>query len=142
MLIKNNRGLVEGTFKLCMENSWFNEKLKSTVWSSNFNSAFFLSRLNLVFNPHGRTSSSSSCSYERGVWNVNSEIYFLTRESMSRCRRPLGRCIRNKILRSANAKYHCPTRNFAQKAKSRGGTLVASEYIMESTYSWLELIAK
>ena len=69
MLIKNNRGLVEGTFKLCMENSWFNEKLKSTVWSSNFNSAFFLSRLNLVFNPHGRTSSS--CSYEQGVWNVN-----------------------------------------------------------------------
>ena len=31
MLIKNNRGLVEGTFKLCMENSWFNERLKSTV---------------------------------------------------------------------------------------------------------------
>ena len=138
MLIKNNRGLVEGTFKLCMENSWFNEKLKSTVWSTNFNSAF-LSRLNLVFNPHGRTSSSSSCSYERGVWNVN----LLSHKRVDVALQAIvGRCIRNKILRSANAKYHCPTRNFAQKAKSRGGTLVASECIMESTHSWLKLIAK
>ena len=29
----------------------------------------------------------------------------------------------------------CPRRDFAQKAKSRGGTLVARAYIKESTYS-------
>ena len=32
--------------------------------------------------------------------------YFGTRESVSRYKRPLRLCIRNKILRSANAKYH------------------------------------
>ena len=37
------------------------------------------------------------------VWNV---IYFLTRESVSHYKRPLRSCMRNKILRSANAKYH------------------------------------
>ena len=37
------------------------------------------------------------------VWNV---IYFLTRESVSHYKRPLRSCKRNKILRSANAKYH------------------------------------
>ena len=30
----------------------------------------------------------------------------------------------------------CPRRDFAQKAKSRGGTLVTRAYIKESTYSW------
>ena len=35
----------------------------------------------------------------RLVWNVN-------RESESRYRRPLRRCMRNIILRSANAKFH------------------------------------
>ena len=30
----------------------------------------------------------------------------------------------------------CPRRDFAQKAKSRGGTLVTRAYIRESTYSW------
>ena len=30
----------------------------------------------------------------------------------------------------------CPRRDFAQKAKSRGGTLVTCAYIRESTYSW------
>ena len=29
----------------------------------------------------------------------------------------------------------CPRRDFAQKAKSRGGTLVTRAYIKESTYS-------
>ena len=37
------------------------------------------------------------------VWNV---IYFLTRESASHYKRPLRSCMRNKILRSANVKYH------------------------------------
>ena len=37
------------------------------------------------------------------VWNV---IYFLTRESVSHYKRPLRSCMRGKILRSANAKYH------------------------------------
>jgi len=32
--------------------------------------------------------------------------------------------------------YYCPRRDFAQKAKSRGGTLVTRAYIKESTYSW------
>ena len=33
--------------------------------------------------------------------------------------------------------YHdCPCRDFAQKAKSRGGTPVTRAYIKESTYSW------
>ena len=33
--------------------------------------------------------------------------------------------------------YHdCPRRDFAQKAKSRGGTPVTRAYIKESTYSW------
>ena len=31
---------------------------------------------------------------------------------------------------------YCPCRDFAQKAKSRGGTLVTRAYINESTYSW------
>ena len=31
--------------------------------------------------------------------------------------------------------YYCPRRDFAQKAKSRGGTLVTRAYIKESTYS-------
>ena len=31
---------------------------------------------------------------------------------------------------------YCPSRDFAQKAKSRGGTLVTRAYIKESTYSW------
>ena len=31
---------------------------------------------------------------------------------------------------------NCPRRDFAQKAKSRGGTLVTRSYIKESTYSW------
>ena len=30
---------------------------------------------------------------------------------------------------------NCPRRDFAQKAKSRGGTLVTHAYIKESTYS-------
>ena len=30
---------------------------------------------------------------------------------------------------------NCPRRDFTQKAKSRGGTLVTSAYIKESTYS-------
>ena len=30
---------------------------------------------------------------------------------------------------------NCPRRDFAQKAKSRGGTLVTRVYIKESTYS-------
>ena len=30
----------------------------------------------------------------------------------------------------------CPCRDFVQKAKSRGGTLVTRAYIKESTYSW------
>ena len=38
---------------------------------------------------------------------------------------------------SFNCKYFfCPCRDFAQKAKSRGGTLVACAYIKESTHSW------
>ena len=32
--------------------------------------------------------------------------YFLTRESVSRYRRPFRRCMRNKILRSEKARYH------------------------------------
>ena len=32
--------------------------------------------------------------------------------------------------------YFCPSRDFAQKAKFRGGTLVTRVYIKESTYSW------
>ena len=31
--------------------------------------------------------------------------------------------------------YYCPRRAFAQKTKSRGGTLVTRAYIKESTYS-------
>ena len=31
----------------------------------------------------------------------------------------------------------CPSRDFAQKAKSRGGTLVTCAYIKESNYSWI-----
>ena len=31
--------------------------------------------------------------------------------------------------------YFCPSRDFAQKAKFRGGTLVTRVYIKESTYS-------
>ena len=31
--------------------------------------------------------------------------------------------------------YNCPLRDFAQEAKSRGGTLVARVYIKETTYS-------
>ena len=31
---------------------------------------------------------------------------------------------------------YCPLKDFAQKAKSRGGTLVIRAYIKESTYSW------
>ena len=31
--------------------------------------------------------------------------------------------------------YYCPRRDFAQKTKSRGGTLVTRAYIKESTYS-------
>ena len=30
---------------------------------------------------------------------------------------------------------NCPSRDFAQKAKSRGGTLVTRAYLKESTYS-------
>ena len=33
-------------------------------------------------------------------------------------------------------KINCPRRDFAQKTKSRGGTLVTRAYIKESTYSW------
>ena len=33
-------------------------------------------------------------------------------------------------------KTYCPRRDFAQKAKSRGGTPVTRAYIKESTYSW------
>ena len=33
-------------------------------------------------------------------------VNFLSRESVSRYKRPLRLCMRNKILRSANAKYH------------------------------------
>ena len=32
--------------------------------------------------------------------------------------------------------FYCSRRDFAQKAKSRGGTLVIRAYIKESTYSW------
>ena len=32
--------------------------------------------------------------------------------------------------------YICPRRDFARKAKSRGGTLVTRAYVKESTYSW------
>ena len=32
--------------------------------------------------------------------------------------------------------YYCPRRDFAQKAKSREGSLVTRAYIKESTYSW------
>ena len=32
-------------------------------------------------------------------------------------------------------KFYCPRRDFAQKAKFRGGTLVTRAYIKESTYS-------
>ena len=32
-------------------------------------------------------------------------------------------------------KHYCPRRDFAQKAKSRGGTLVTRAYIKESIYS-------
>ena len=32
--------------------------------------------------------------------------------------------------------YYCPRRDFAQKAKSRRGTLVTRAYIKESTYNW------
>ena len=32
---------------------------------------------------------------------------------------------------------YCPRRDFAQQAKSRGGTLVTRAYIKESTYSWI-----
>ena len=35
-----------------------------------------------------------------------------------------------------NNNNNCPRRHFAQKAKSRGGTLVTRAYIKESTYSW------
>ena len=31
--------------------------------------------------------------------------------------------------------YYCPRRDFAQKAKSRGGTLVTRAYIKEGTHS-------
>ena len=31
---------------------------------------------------------------------------------------------------------YCPSRDFVQRAKSRGGTLVTRAYIKESTYSW------
>ena len=36
----------------------------------------------------------------------------------------------------SETKGNCPRRDFAQKAKSRGGTLVTRAYIKESTYSW------
>ena len=32
--------------------------------------------------------------------------------------------------------FYCPRGDFAQKAKSRGGTLVTRAYIKESTYRW------
>ena len=41
----------------------------------------------------------------------------------------------NKLLINLRIN-HCPRRDFAQKAKSRGGTLVTRTYIKESTYSW------
>ena len=42
--------------------------------------------------------------------------------------------VENKCL--FNSVSSCPSRDFAQKAKSRGGTLVTRAYIKESTYSW------
>ena len=35
-----------------------------------------------------------------------------------------------------NSASSCPCRDFAQKAKSPGGSLVTRAYIKESTYSW------
>ena len=42
--------------------------------------------------------------------------------------------VENKCL--FNSVSSCPSRDFAQKAKSRGGTLVTRAYIKESTYIW------
>ena len=42
----------------------------------------------------------------------------------------------NHRIQSVPAIFYCPRRDFAQKAKSRGGTLVTRAYINESTYSW------
>ena len=39
------------------------------------------------------------------------------------------------VMNKATKVPFCPHRDFAQKAKSRGGTLVTSAYIKESTYS-------
>ena len=40
------------------------------------------------------------------------------------------------IPRASKTKHNCPRKDFAQKAKFRGGTLVTRAYIKESTYSW------
>ena len=42
-----------------------------------------------------------------------------------------------KLFLFCQNQFNCPTarRDFAQKAKSRGGTLVTRAYIKESTYS-------
>ena len=37
---------------------------------------------------------------------------------------------------SYNSRDYCQRRDFAQRAKSRGGTLVTRAYVKESTYSW------
>ena len=40
------------------------------------------------------------------------------------------------VVDASPLNYYCPRRDFAQKAKSRGGTLLTRAYIKESTYSW------
>ena len=75
----------------------------------------------------------------------------LRSESITNCkirlnkaaRRETGRSLQEKRRCSPNRpfsplqrrKIYCPGGDFAQKAKSRGGTLVARAYIKESTYS-------
>ena len=40
------------------------------------------------------------------------------------------------VVDASPLNYYCPRMDFAQKAKSRGGTLLTHAYIKESTYSW------
>ena len=48
----------------------------------------------------------------------------------------VARPLRKRNLKVRLLQFIAPRRDFAQKAKSRGGTLVTRAYIKESTYSW------
>ena len=65
---------------------------------------------------------------KKGVTSVidSAVLHWTTRLMVFRRNLGFGRCYL----------VNCPRRDFAQKAKSRGGTLVIRPYIKESTYSW------